>query len=68
MSKKKAQAEGYRVLRGINWPAAADEGGEKRAEEGEVRTDLPAEHIAQWIDVGAIEPADMSGTPAAEEV
>lgn len=66
--KKKSQ-DGYRVLRGINWPDGTnDPGGEKRAEEGEVRSDLPAEHVAQWIDIGAIEPADMSGAPAAEEV
>lgn len=65
MAKRRAGA-GYRVRRGINWPDG--QGGEIRAEPDEVRTDIPAEHVAGLIENGAIEPADLSGDPAAEEV
>lgn len=63
MSKRKATAE-YTVLRGISWRVPD---GWVDVEAGEIRSDLPTEHIAGWIDCGAIEPKDTSGEPAAEE-
>lgn len=60
MSKRRADATGagYRVLRGISWPDG--KGGWVNVEAGKVRSDLPTEHVAGWIDIGAIEPADAA--------
>jgi hypothetical protein len=57
---EKRKAGSYRVLRGISW---AKEGGGWHDVEAskKPRKDLPAEHIAEWIAIGAIEPADTDG-------
>jgi hypothetical protein len=51
VTKRKAKAGEYVIRRGISWPEGA-------AEAGEVRSDLPPEHVADWIECGAIEPAE----------
>lgn len=55
----------YRVLRGISWPDGKS--GWVNVQAGELRQDLPTEYVAEWIGIGAIEPLDTSGEPAAEE-
>lgn len=57
MTRRKAEAGSYRVLRGISW---RDGDGWKNVEADpkKARTDLPVEHVAGWIEIGAIEPAD----------
>jgi hypothetical protein len=54
MSKGKG---GYYVRRGISWPA--DKGGWHNVEpSNKVHHDLPKDHLADWLSVGAIEPED----------
>lgn len=45
----------YRVLTGLNYPG---KGGEKRAEPGDVVTDLPAKSVDWLLDQGLIEKAE----------
>lgn len=58
------EAATYRTLRGISWPKQG--GGWHDVEAGEVRSDLPAEHIADWMECGAIEPVETGGGAAEE--
>jgi len=46
-------AKRYRVLTGLNYPA---KGREKRAEAGDVVTDLPADAVGWLTEQGHIEP------------
>jgi hypothetical protein len=56
VTKRKAAAGTYRVLRGISW---RDGDGFVNVEASDKpRTDLPVEHVAGWIEIGAIEPVD----------
>lgn len=48
-------ARPYRVLVGLNYPAA---GLDKRAEPGDIVTDLPAKSITWLLADGYIEPMD----------
>jgi hypothetical protein len=55
VSKKAAGS--YRILRGVSWPDG--KGGYHHAEpSNKTRKDLPTEYVADWLDVGAIEPVD----------
>lgn len=54
----------YRALIGLNYPTKS---GEKRAEAGELVTDLPTKSVQWLLDGGYIEPADAKVT-ADEEV
>lgn len=57
--RKAAKDKGrYRVIRGISWPDG--KGGWLNVDEGKLRSDLPSEHVEEWIRIGAIEPADLS--------
>lgn len=47
-----AQSESYRVLTGLDYPAR---GGPKRAEPGDVVTDLPPKSIGWLLEQGHIE-------------
>lgn len=65
MGTLRRAGDGYRVLRGVNWPNPNRKGQEKRAEPGEIVTDLPAGSIAELLAIGAIEPADTAEVPRA---
>lgn len=50
----------YRVLTGLNYPARRG-GPEKRAERGDVVSDLPAGSVGWLLEQGCIEPAETEG-------
>lgn len=52
----KPKAKPYRVLVGLNYPGQS--GAEKRADPGDVVTDLPAQSIPWLVEDGYIEPVD----------
>jgi hypothetical protein len=54
----------YRALVGLDYPTKA---GDKRAEPGDVVSDLPTKSVEWLLDGGYIEPADAKA-PADEEV
>lgn len=55
----------YKVLTGLNYPA--DKGGdEKRADPGDVVTDLPTKSVKWLLDGGHIEPVKSARTKPAE--
>jgi len=57
MTKREAKGK-YRVLRGVSWPKEGGGWHNVDPDPKKVRTDLPTEHVAEWLEIGAIEPAD----------
>jgi len=58
MTKRRVVSGEYVVLRGISW---RDGDGWVNVEAGEVRSDIPAEHVAGFLECGAIEPKEEEG-------
>lgn len=56
-----AKAKAYRVEVGISYPPKRGKGPERRAEPGDLVTDLPASAIPGLLDQGAI--SDPEATP-----
>lgn len=54
--KRRVKAGAYRVLRGISWRAG--EGWVNVEASDKPRTDIPPEHVAGFIECGAIEPVE----------
>jgi hypothetical protein len=66
-AKRRGKPAGYRAIRGISWPKESGKGWHD-VEPGKIRSDLPKEHIAEWIRIGAIEPVDtVPDAPKADE-
>lgn len=62
MTKRKSSTTTYRVLVGLNYPSAKPGEPEKRAEVGDIVSDLPSRYVRGLLERGRVEEVASSET------